>query len=154
MFKIFGFQKGKIDIKLSEFNYSPGDVIEGTVEVEFKTNIASKELSIAMLGEEVESQTVGVGTRGRSSNSRRTIFNFKQPLEGEKEYSDGDTVSYPFQIKIPEDILEKGEGGGLEKVASVLRVVSGSRRRIDWKLVARVSAPGFDMKKKIQINIA
>ncbi len=154
MFKIFGFQKGKIDIKLPHFNYSPGDVIEGTVEVEFKTDIASKELSITMLGEEVESQVVRGGSRGGSSHSRRTIFDFKQPLEGEKDYSNGDTVSYSFQIKIPEDLLKKGEEGGLEKAASVLRAVSGTRRRIDWNLIARVSAPGLDMKRKRQINIA
>ena len=152
MFKIFGFQKGKLDIKLSEFNYSPGDTIEGTVEVELKKDVVSTELSITMIGEEIERSRRRTGGRSRSSTSRRVIYEFKQPLEGEKEYADGDTASYPFQIKIPEDILQEKDGA-LDNFGKVARALSGARRRVDWSLVVRLSVPGFDMKRRRQINI-
>ena len=148
---IFGFQKGKIDIKLSKFNYSPGETIEGVVELKLKKPISAKELSITIIGEQKVSQMTNQG-----SSSRKTkVFDFKQPLEGEKEYSADQPLNYPFQIKLPDNLLAN-QGvleGGLGTVVKVAQVISGTRSRVSWYLIARLAVSGLDINKKVQVNI-
>jgi len=149
---IFGFQKGKIDIKLPKFNYSAGETIEGSVVLELKKPISAKELSISIIAEQTVSQI-----SGRRRSSRRTrVFDFKQPLDGEKEYPINQPLSYPFQIKLSDDLLAKqpNPGGGLGTAVKVLQTISGTSSRTDWYLIARLAVSGFDVAKKVQINIS
>lgn len=148
---IFGFQKGKIDIKPSKFNYSPGETIEGVVELKLKKSILAKELSITIIGEQKISQMTNKG-----SSSRRTrVFDFKQSLDGEKEYLADQPLNYPFQIKLPDNLLAS-QGileGGLGTVVKIAQAISGTRSRVSWYLIARLAVSGFDVTKRVQINI-
>ncbi len=155
--QIFGFQKGKINIKLPKFNYSPGETIEGEVELTLKKNISAKEINIRIIGyERVSSGGVAAGRRGARSSRRNVLFDFIQPLDGEKEYSSDNPLNYPFQIKLPSDLLSSQGpvGGKMGTALKAFETLSGTRRRIDWYLIARLSVSGFDIKKKIKINIA
>lgn len=148
---IFGFQKGKIDIKLSKFNYSSGETIEGVVELKLKKPISAKELSITIIGEQKVSQMTHQGSSSRTTR----VFDFKQPLDGEKEYSADQPLNYPFQIKLPDNILSsQGQlEGGLGTVIKAAQIISGTRSRISWYLIARLEVSGFDVNKKVQVNI-
>ena len=126
--------------------------MEGVVELKLKKPTLAKELSIAIIGEEKTSQTTH---RGQSSRTAK-VFDFKQPLDGEKEYSADQQLTYPFQIKLPDDLLtRRGQlEGGLGKVLKVAQAISGTRSRITWHLIARLAVSGFDITKKLQVNIA
>jgi hypothetical protein len=66
---------------------------------------------------------------------------------------------YPFEIKIPADILQKtslpeGALGAVIKTVEILSSLTGVTSRIEWYLEASLNIPkAFDIKKKIKINI-
>jgi hypothetical protein len=142
---MFGFGKGKIDIKVNSLNHAPGDTITGTVTLLLKKPQQSKGVNIGLMAEE---KRVSMG----NNRSRTTVrvFDFKQPLDSEKEYPAGKELSYPFKIKVPTGSeMPKGALGGVLKAAQMLSG-TGMRR---WYLVANLDVKGFDVSKKLQINV-
>ena len=170
---MFGFGKGKIDITIQKSNYVPGDTISGNVALTLKKPVKAKEVSISLIGEEITTggggkvgwgggrTSGGVGTMGGGGSTKiERIYDFKQQLDSEKEYSQGG--EYHFEIKIPADILGMGpqtpEGklGQVLKVAQTVATMTGtiSRRRLQWYLLAKLDIPGgLDISKKVDITI-
>jgi hypothetical protein len=174
---MFGFGKGKINISIQKTNYNPGDVISGNVALTLKKPVNAREVSISLIGEEITTggggtvgwgggrtseKTWGGGTMGGREGSPRIarIYDFKQQLDSEKEYSEG--REYRLEIKIPADILGMGTqtpGGKLGqalKVAQTVATVTGAipRRRLQWYLLAKLDIPGgLDVSKKVDITI-
>lgn len=147
---MFGFGKGKIEIQLSNFNYSPGDVIEGTIKMNINKPIKARGVKIRFYGEK-EISNFDSSTK-RNIESNKIIFDFTQPLDGEKEYL-GES-SYNFKIKIPKDIPSLPDGVAGTVVKS-LQILSNQSSRTNWYLNAFLDIPmGFDVSKKVQINIA
>lgn len=150
---MFGFGKGKIEIQLNNYNYSPGDTIEGTVVLSLKKPLIGNELSITIIGEKKVTQITG------SSSMSRTIqiFNFKQPLDGQKEYPAGEQpLVYPFRIKIPANMQTQQQmpEGTLGTVLKAAQMFSGANSRVMWYLIARLDVKGLDVTHKVQINVA
>jgi len=158
---IFGFGRGKIDIHLEKFNFSPGETIKGKISFELKKPIQAKQLRITLAG--LKTTTYPDKTSddvSRTETEKNFIYKFDMPLDGEKEYLKGE---YPFEIKIPTDILqstslskEASEGvlGTVLKVAETMSRMSGTTSRIDWYLEVSLDVPkAFDVKKKVNINI-
>jgi hypothetical protein len=90
------------------------------------------------------------------------IYDFKQQLDGEKEYSQG--REYRFEIKIPADTLSmrpqisevEGKLGQVLKVAQTAAAMTGTIpfQRIKWYLLAKLDIPGgLDISKKVDITI-
>jgi 2',3'-cyclic-nucleotide 2'-phosphodiesterase (5'-nucleotidase family) len=162
------FGKGKINIAIQRTNYAPGDIISGDVALTLKRPVKAREVNISLIGEHKTTQTTprGGGTMGGGGTSMSTttktvrIYDFKQQLDGEKEYSEG--REYRFEIKIPADILGIGpqtpEGalGQALKVAQTVATFTGAipRRRLQWYLLAKLDIPGgLDISKKVDITI-
>jgi hypothetical protein len=171
---MFGFSKGKIDIAIQKSHYAPGDIISGNVALTLKKPVKAKEVSISLIGEEITTggggkvgwgggrTSGGVGTMGGGAGSTNIerIYDFKQQLDSEKEYSQGG--EYRFEIGIPADVLGMGpqmpEGklGQVLKVAQTAAAMTGaiSRRRLQWYLLAKLDIPGgLDISKKVDITI-
>ena len=151
---MFGwFSKGKMDIKIHKFNYTPGETITGTVMMNLKKPLEGRGVYIRLLGTEQITEGYGKNRRTRTI----TIFNFKQPLDGEKTYTSS-PLMYDFEIMIPEDIFHKPQSPELEGVLGTAlkaaEFLSKKRSTIRWHLIANLDVPGFDLKKKLQINIA
>jgi len=158
---IFGLGRGKIDIHLEKFNFSLGETIKGKVSFELKKPIQAKQLRITLAG--LKTTTYPDTTPDNISHSeteKNFIYKFDMPLDGKKEYLKGE---YPFEIKIPADILQstslpkEASGGALGtvlKAAQILSTMRGTTSRIEWYIETSLSIPGtFDIKKKININI-
>ena len=170
---MFGFGKGKINITIQKTNYTPGDTISGNIALTLKRPVKAREVSISLIGEEITTggggtvgwgggRTWGKGTvsGGHGSTEIERIYDFKQQLDSEKEYSEG--KEYGFEIKIPADILGMGpqtpEGklGQVLKVAQTAAAITGTipRRRLQWYLLAKLDIPGgLDISKKVDITI-
>jgi hypothetical protein len=170
---MFGFGKGKIDITIQKTNYAPGDTISGSVALTLKKPVKAKEVSISLIGEEVTTggggkvgwgggrTSGGIGTMGGGGSTKiERIYDFKQQLDSEKEYSQGG--EYHFEMKIPADILSMGpqmpEGalGQVLKVGQTIAAITGaiSRQRLQWYLLAKLDIPGgLDISKKVDITI-
>lgn len=151
---MFGFGKGKVEIRLDKFNFSPGETVEGSVTLQLKEPIKTKELSIRFYGLQ-RSQTVRA--KGGSRTDTRIVHDFKLILDEEKEYPRSDLpIVYPFKIKIPDNLLQTGKQaeGVLGGVMEAFKYISGFRASIYWYLEARLNVPwAFDIIKKIQISI-
>ncbi len=164
------FGKGKIDVAIQKNHYVPGDIISGNVSLTLKKPVKAREVSISLVGEHKTTQTttgvggpMGSGGTGMSTTTKTVrIYDFKQQLDNEKEYSQGG--EYRFEIKIPADTLSmhpqtsevKGKLGQVLKVAQTAATMTGAIpfQRIKWYLLAKLDIPGgFDVSKKIDITI-
>jgi len=150
---MFGFGKGKIEIQLDNFNYKPGDTIEGTVALTLKKPIEAKGVKIRIIGE--QRQMAMMGANRRQAQVPLKILDFTQPLDGEKEYKPGDPMVYPFKIIIPKDLFNKAKKeGALGSVVSAMQTMQSMSSRTTFHLDARLDIPWkTDVSKKVQINI-
>jgi hypothetical protein len=154
---IFGFGKGKIEIFLEKFNFSPGETIKGKVLLQLKEPIFAKQLKIGLFGLKITTRRVTLRGTPTTETKKEFIYKFEMPLDGEKEYLKGE---YPFEIKIPSDIfttppqISEGALGAVIKTMQMLSSLSGITSRVEWYLEVSLCIPkGFDIKKKVNINI-
>jgi hypothetical protein len=160
------FGKGKVEIGIQKTHYAPGDVISGVVNLSLKKPIRAREVSISLIGEQITTQTrtsmSGGQTSVRTEQQRSRVYDFKQRLDGEKEYGPGQ--EYSFEIKIPADILAaspqaqqlEGKLGQVLKAAQTAAAVTGRipSRRIKWYLLAKLDIPrGLDVSRKVDVTI-
>jgi hypothetical protein len=164
------FGKGKINIAIQKSHYAPGDIVSGNVSLTLKKPVKARGVSISLIGEHKATQTAAgiggpVGGGGMSvSTTTRTvrIYDFKQQLDSDKEYSQD--REYHFEIKIPADTLSmrpqvsevEGKLGQVLKVAQTAAVLTGAIpfQRIQWYLLAKLDVPGgFDVSKKVDVTI-
>lgn len=127
------FGKKKMEMTLNSYNYSPGDDITGTINLNLKKPVNARGLFIRLKGEEsaTESYTDSEGNR-RTRTVWNKIFDTKLPLDGEREYTGG---AFQIDMKIPEDVAR---GGGAKR----------------WFVIANLDIPRrLDIKKKVQVNI-
>lgn len=139
------FSKGKIEIILEKFNFSPGEIIRGKVILKLKEPIRARALKVALVGEEQRFSR-------KKGSSKSKIFSFEMPLDGEKEYLEGE---YNFEIKIPQNLLTLPQiPGAVGEIIKGLQILSGVGARISWYVVAKLDIPsGLDVSKKVQVNI-
>lgn len=142
--------KGKITISLDKYEYRAGETINGTITLSLKKPVNAKGLFVGLEG--ISSQTRYVGKRSSTQYSK--VFEFKKPIDGEKLYPTGER-SYPFQIIIPANLQANLsiDNPMLGTVIKAAQILSGSVSRIRWYVTANLDMPGFDISKRVQINI-
>jgi hypothetical protein len=162
------FGKGKINIALQKTHYAPGDIISGDVALTLKKPVKAREVSISLIGEHKATQTtpgvggpMGGGGMSMSTTTKTVrIYDFKQQLDSEKEYSQG--REYHFEMKIPADtmsmrpLMPEGKLGQVLNVAQTAAAMTGAIpfQRIKWYLLAKLDIPGgLDIKKKVDVTI-
>ena len=157
------FGKEKITLTLEKFDFKPGEIIKGTISLNLKKQTNARKLEVGLIGRMISRQSnVAVGPmvagRGRggvrSSTQYHTVYDFRIPLDGEKEYYTG---IYKFEIKIPSDILQANPTleGSLGQAATAVRVLAGVSSRVDWSVKAQLDVPmGLDVKKSQKIVIS
>lgn len=151
------FGKEKITLMLEKYDYAPGDTIKGTVTLKLKKPTNARKLEVAFIGEKIEGQTgMGIGPTvgGRRRTQRVKLHDFRMPLDGEKEYQEGE---YPFEIKIPENIhqVDQKLEGKVGTAVTALKAISGVHSRVDWYVKAQLDVPmGLDVKKTQKIVLS
>jgi hypothetical protein len=148
--------KGKIEIAVPKTEFNQGEVISGIATLTLKKPIKARKFTVSFIGDQKITQ--GLGTSRTTRHVR--IYEFEHQLGVEQEYNGG---TYPFELKIPEDILEQEKTPEMPKMegklGTALNVAQsfagmGITRRTSWFLIARLDIPwGTDIKEKIQITI-
>jgi len=146
--------KGKIQIVLDNYNFSPGDTISGKLNLKIKKPIQSKALTIRLIGEKIQSNNINLNSRqgnypSNSTNYQR-IFDFSEPIEGPKEFQPNQELNYDFKIKIPQNLIKSPQ---LTGVLGAIESLSMINTMVKWYLIADLDIPGIDISNKIQINI-
>jgi len=143
--------KGKIIIQPESYNYSAGDPIKGKIILQLKKPIEANSLKIRLFGVRTN-KSYSTGQSKTTHSNTTTIFDFAQPVDGQKLYPLGES-SYDFSIKTPKNILTNVDGiaGTIVKSAMLL---SGQNSYVQWYLEAVLDAKGINVSKRIQINVA
>ncbi len=149
-----GFWKGKIEMKLERFSFHPGETIKGEISYKLKKPTKAREITIRLIGEERQTNRRVRSEGGVQTETRKVkFFDLKIPLDGEKEYSEG---QYDFKVPIPKGLYDPGKRpeGMIGDILGALETMSGSRRDLEWTLIANLDIPmGFDLSKKQKIVI-
>jgi len=144
--------KGKITINLDKFDFSPGETITGALILKLKKPVEATALNVGLIGtRETSSYNRKSNERNDSSN---TIYNFKKPVDGEKQYLPGEKT-YQFQLLVPTDINKYSTGNQVaDTLIKSAQLLSGTTSRIEWYVTANLEMKGFDISKKVRVNIS
>lgn len=160
--------RGKVTVIPDKYNFTLGEKVTGKVFVELKKPITGSKLTVSLIAQRRSVRPNVSYNQMRSSDQRtqqvnQTVYSFEMPLDGEKEYSQGE---YPFEINIPQSVpgMQSGVNGQPEGVAgqvigaiTQLNAMTGGAMmgsRIDWNLHAQLYVPGkIDIRGKTQINV-
>ena len=156
------FGKEKITLMLEKYDYVPGELIKGKVNLNLKKPVSARKLGVGLIGQKISKQSsvaigpmvMGGGSKHSSHTQYTKVYDFKIPLDGEKEYH---REEYSFEIKIPSDILQNNPTleGKLGQAATAIRMLSGISSRIDWFVIAQLDVPmKLDIKKKQKIVLS
>jgi len=168
---LFGGEK--IILTLENYNFKPGDTIKGNIKLSLKKPVKARKMEVSFIGTRKEQQRVNRGPSHRHGSgmhygtSRTTtqtktvkVFDFTQPLGGEKEYQN---ESFDFEIKIPSDLIQQTrtqhEGkldGALGTAVAIGTALSGRRvYPVEWRVKAQLDIPmKFDVEKSQKIIIS
>jgi hypothetical protein len=156
------FGSDKMTIALEKYDYTPGEKIKGTISLNLKKPRSARSLEIALIGRRVSKQTnaavlpmmMGNSKGYKSSTSYQTVYKFKLPVDGEKEYQN---EQYSFEIPIPEDIVDSG-GNLNEKMqgaTQAIKMLAGYSTRVDWIVFGQLDVPkGLDIKDTQKIVLS
>ncbi|MFH1359181.1 MAG: hypothetical protein ABIH37_04790 [archaeon] len=143
--------KGKITINLNKHEFSPGETASGTLTLNLKKDIQAKSLKVGLIGI-YEQRNYGKGNTGSSRQSGKA-FDFRKSIDGQKTYKTGEK-EYKFTIKIPQDILSsRFLNGALGSAVKAAQIISGNISSIKWYISGNLEMPGFDLSKKVRVNI-
>ncbi len=145
--------KGKIIINLDKYDFSPGETITGSVVLKLKKPVAATALNVGLVGTREKTSYSRDSKGGMSKNTDSdTIYTFKKPIDGEKEYSGEKT--YPFQIVVPKDINKYSTGNAVaDTLLKSAQLISGTTVRTEWFVTANLEMKGFDISNKVRVNI-
>jgi len=158
---LFGGEK--ISLMLEKYNFTPGEVIKGKVKLNLKKPVNARKLEVAFVGRMIQKQSaasvaglasMASGRGAQSKTEYTTVFSFKMPLAGEKEYHNEE---YPFEIKIPDNILQDNQKleGKAATAATALKVLGGVSSRVDWFVKTELDVPmKLDIKKSQKIILS
>jgi len=148
---MFGLSKGKAEITLSKYQFSPGETIEGQFKFMLDKPAVAKSVGISFYGLRQTTQMMS----GRRSTRTDKIFDFTQPLDVEKEYPAGESA-YSFSLQVPQN-LNTGQmpEGTLGTVLKSAQFLMGAQSKVDWYVEGRLDIKGFsfDVSKKVKISI-
>lgn len=96
---MLGIFKGKAELTLNKYQFAPGETIEGQFKFTLDKPQVARSVGVSFYGLQQTTQMTG----GRRSTRTTKIFDFTQPLDGEKEYPAGESV-YPFTLRVPENL--------------------------------------------------
>lgn len=150
-------------LELEKYDYTPGESIKGIVKVNLKKPVEGRKLYVELIGKQIQRQSgisvasMATGTaRASHSSNVRIVYRFDMPLDGEKTYHTGE---YPFEIKIPPDILQSSTAptgeGKLGSAIKAAQMLGGFSTRTDWIIQAQLDCPmKLDIKKSQKIVLS
>ena len=151
------FSGEKITLTLQKYDYHPGEKITGVVNLKLKKPTKARKLEVEFIGKQIDTSTgMGIGPTAHKGAGKqaRVIYRFNMPLSGEQEYLEG---TYPFEIKIPENILQGTQSleGKVGTAITALKAISGVYSRVEWYVEAQLDVPmSIDIRKTQKIILS
>jgi hypothetical protein len=147
---VFGlFEKGKISLVLDKVQFSHGETITGTATMTLNKPISARGVTATLFSEITSTRMTPKGMQ----RSTMRGFTFPVPLDGEKEYSTT-PYTYPIKILIPEASATSQSSGAMGAAVQAIGMLATGAQNTKWFVEVKLDIPkGFDVSKKVQINI-
>lgn len=146
---MFGFlSKGDMKVELEKYDFTYGDMVKGKATLKLKKPQEGRGVFVGILAEKKTRRHTSNGSETRWE----TVFDFKEPLDGEKTYGTS-PYEYSFEVKVPQMEQGKAPNGVLGDTAKALSFLSGRSSSIKWYLIVKLDMKGRDVSKKTQINV-
>ncbi len=146
------FGAPKITLMLEKYNFTPGEIAKGTINLNLKKPTYARKLDVSLIGVRK--------VRKGNSWQWQNVYDFNMPIHGEKDYQQ---EQIPFELKIPPDILDartsqqaiqdslEDKLGAAGKFISAVSVGTG---KTEWKIKAQLDIPKkFDVKATQDIQL-
>lgn len=154
----FGWGLGEMRLRLTERNFSVGDMIRGRIELKLAEPSEAKGLFVEIQA----TQKVGAmetDSQGRKSFTEQTVtvYEHSEELDGKRTYYDGE--GFDFALKVP-DVRIKHEGGSGGPVGDVARAVASIFRPVRFPVswwvrgYLRFNWHKSDVKQRVSIQVA
>ena len=90
--------KGKIELHLPKYTYSPGENITGEINLKLKKSIKARGLNVCLKGVEITTKVSrGADGSSRTKTNRVTLCDITIPVDGERNTRKESTIlSCPF----------------------------------------------------------
>jgi len=144
--------KGSIQIIPDKYNFSSGESINGKLILKLKKPVHARNLVIGLKCERIERNSQNSSNRSQPKTTHTTLFDFNQPLEGEKDYASSEYI-YTFSINLPKDELPKLQGITAMLVKSA-QILMGQTYSVKWYLYAELQCDGLNLSQKVQVNVS
>jgi len=145
------YLKGSIKISLARTTFGPGERVEGAFELLARKEIQGRRLFAALVGTETTERR---GSNGKTTHHSHEIFRTEQELEAAKSYPAGYTAKYNFQLALPSAPGADASASVLGQVLQAgIQILGSGRRRISWKVEARLDADGVDLASSETIRV-
>lgn len=164
-----------IELVLEKYQFAAGEPVKGKLVLRLDKIIKASKLSVGIVVSQLDRMQnrpipgMGVSLNGVSFSSTKStgedrklkvLYRFDLPLDGEKEYMDGE---YPFEFMIPPQIepyarrapatIPEGVLGTVFKVLSQISTLSASVVYM-YSVEGRLAVPwGFDVVNKVDITL-
>ena len=150
--------KGKVEIELTKRGYNSGEEISGTVSLTSRKELKMNRFYVALIGYELIQRIDSEGARKTRKNE---IYRYEHNLAEAGALRSGTNQKFEFTLVAPGSKAQASDSklsgqvaGAITTAAKVIGAISGTSRRLEWKLEARADLPGVDIasSKKLQIN--
>jgi hypothetical protein len=141
---VFGIGEGKIGLELNTHDVASGGKISGTLRLELNSPKKAKELRVELIGEQKRERN------GKMSTVK--VYEFKQVLGGEQEYTNGE---YQFELTAPAktEFEKKAGEGALGAIVGAAKML-GAIQPVKWYVVGTLDLPmSLDINKKVQVAV-
>lgn len=153
---IIRYMKGSIKFTMPRTGFGAGEMVTGSFELAVKKPIQGNRLVVSLIGDEIETYYRDGKRRTRS----REVYRDEKVIEDARSYQPGHRAVHEFEIQAPSDgssqvPSEVPENAVLQTVVGVAKALSGRRRRLKWRIEARLDAKGVDLatSKSVTINM-
>ena len=145
--------KGTIVLRMNNATVNAGEPLSGTIDLSINKAMQSNALEVSLIAKEI----IREHRDGKQHTRSEEIFRSTKTIEGPTSYNAGAKNSYTFEINAPAGADSKVElGGTAQMLLGVASHFIGGNRRVEWKLEARLDAPGLDLvtTRSVHVNVA
>ena len=149
------YRKGSIELRLSRHNYSPGDMLDGTLVVTPRQDLFVDEVYVELIctahwDEYYYDDNDQRQRRSRSAEEYRHTHEIARGVS----LTSGNEQTFPFDFEVPYEA--RGLTGGSSHSGGFLSSVMDSGRdryRYEWSLAARLDMKGLDLTTSERVGI-
>ena len=144
--------KGTIVLRMNNATADAGKPLSGTIDLSINKAMQSNALEVSLIAKEI----IRERRDGKQHTRSEEVFRSTKTIEGPTAYRSGDKNSYPFEINAPAGVDSKVElDGTAQMLLGAASNFIGSSRRVEWKLEARLDAPGLDLvtTRSVHVNV-